>query len=230
MKRNKIRYDRWLRTLFLAFALLTGGGGWMVWGQEPTGPVTSEENRPQIILKDHIVNGTNWHDSVFYETKKIYAWPNKERELFIPELRINLRGKDDERFNWFVHWYVVKGENVQFKFPSNLEVKESISRLQGGYWSDGIGSLPNRTHILQDYFVKATKEDGLDYGWVWSKRIRKNIWNKENGKGGGYGMDASTIRFSGSKEQLNNGIEIWCDVSIYQDGSWHTANPTHETI
>lgn len=231
MKRNKIRYDRWLRTLFLSFALLTGGGGWMVWGQtRPTGPVTSEENRPEITLKDHIVNGINWHDSVFYETKKIYAWPGKERELFIPELRINLRGGNDERFNWFVHWYVIKGENVQFQFPESLTVSESISRLQGGYWTwtiDNVGGQ-NKTHKLQDYFVKAKSEDGQDYGWVWSKRIRKNIWSKDNGQGGGYGMDASTIRFSGSEYQLNNGIEIWCDVSIYQDGSWKTVNSTHE--
>lgn len=231
MKRNKIRYDRWLRTLFLSFALLTGGGGWMVWGQtRPTGPVTSEENRPEITLKDHIVNGKNWHDSVFYETKKIYAWPGKERELFIPELRINLRGGNDERFNWFVHWYVIKGENVQFQFPESLTVSESISRLQGGYWTwtiDNVGGQ-NKTHKLQDYFVKAKSEDGQDYGWVWSKRIRKNIWSKDNGQGGGYGMDASTIRFSGSEYQLNNGIEIWCDVSIYQDGSWKTVNSTHE--
>ena len=32
MKRNKIKYDRWLRMLFLSFALLTGGG-WMAWGE-----------------------------------------------------------------------------------------------------------------------------------------------------------------------------------------------------
>ncbi|MCD8135217.1 MAG: hypothetical protein LUH01_04380 [Parabacteroides gordonii] len=43
MKRNKLIYDRWLRMLFLSFALLVGGGGWMAWGQEVVG-------RPEISL------------------------------------------------------------------------------------------------------------------------------------------------------------------------------------
>ena len=48
MKRNKLIYSRWLRVLFLSFALLVGGGGWMAWGQDAAKPVISlkwEEGR-----------------------------------------------------------------------------------------------------------------------------------------------------------------------------------------
>ena len=43
MKRNKLIYSRWLRVLFLSFALLVGGGGWMAWGQESGRPIINLE-------------------------------------------------------------------------------------------------------------------------------------------------------------------------------------------
>lgn len=219
MKRNKIIYDRWFRMLFLSFALLTGGGVGMAWGQTFTGPVTNENNRPQITLKNHKENSINWHDSVFHEEKKIYVNPGSSRELFIPELKNNIRGGSDERFNWFVHWYVVNkaGDAVSCNLIecNKVTISKNDATLQGGDW-DG---YPEDQHQIQDYFVR--EQYG---GLVWSKRIRDKIWNGNNTDGkGGYGMDASTIKFTFTEDNINQ-YDIRCDVSLYQDGSWADAN------
>ena len=250
MKRNKIRYDRWLRTLFLAFALLTGGGGWMVWGQTtPKGPVTNEENRPSIILNNHSVDGKNWHDSVFYEKKIIYTLPGQNRELFIPELKNNIRGGKDERFNWFVHWYVVdrntgdvvdrEEANITFSFIKN-KFTEKDSRLQGGDWSgfkkkDGSTDISygsnNAVHTTEDYFVRAFTNKRQKYGWIWSKRLRDKVFKQPNNEwGGGYGMDVSVLYFTIKNFDPSKKYDIYCDVSIYQDGAWTESTDNSDIL
>lgn len=228
MKRNKIKYDRWLRMLFLSFALLMTGG-MAVWGQ--TGPVTEESKRPKITLLDcnsqvELDDGSFMHighDSVFHEEKVVYVVSGKERELFIPELRNNIRGEDDERYNWFVHWYVVDkngkpitNHNVQLKHKQ-VTIDKSIATLQGGDWS---GFTSEKTsHVTKDYFVK--EQNG---GLVWSKRIRDNIWKGNNTSGsGGYGMDVSTIEFTCQETDFQN-VKIYCDVSFYLDGKWKVSS------
>ena len=248
MKRNKIKYDRWFQMLLLSFALLTGG--WMAWGQTFTGPVTDESQRPKIYLEEHssvitLNNGETMkmgHDSVFHEVKVIYARMNEARRLFIPELRLcvaNNPNNYNERYNWFVHWYVVdrskqiiniRNSGIQFSFKSEV-IDEATAKIQGGDWdyiarsnsssdkecnSDGT----NGKHETEDFFIE--EQNG---GWVWSKRLRKQIWGKEyNQYGGGYGMDASTIYFTVTDNKVFNNIDIYCDVSIYQDGNWQSAS------
>jgi len=231
MKRNKIKYDRWLRTLFLPFALLMVGG-MAAWGQMSyTGPVTDESKRPKITLLDcenrvELDDGSFMpigHESVFHEEKVVYVVSGKERELFIPELRNNIRGGEDERYNWFVHWYVVDNNgkpitnhNVQLKHKQ-VTIDKSIATLQGGDWS-GVAS-EKTSHVTKDYFVK--EQNG---GLVWSKRIRDNIWKGNNTSGsGGYGMDVSTIEFTCQETDFQN-VKIYCDVSFYLDGKWKASS------
>lgn len=225
MKRNKIKYDRWLRMLFLSFALLVGGG-MTAWGQNYRGPVTNESQRLKIKLLDcdnnvTLDDGSSMHighDSVFHEEKVIYVVPGKMRELFIPELRNNKRGGEDERYNWFVHWYVVDKNgkpttehNVQLKHKK-ITIEKAIATLQGGDWT---GADNKTTHETQDFFVK-DQYGGL----VWSKRIRDNIWKGTNDNQlGGYGMDASTVEFQCTDGDFQN-VKIYCDVSFYLDGKW----------
>ena len=214
--------------LFLSFALLMTGG-MAVWGQ--TGPVTEESKRPKITLLDcnsqvELDDGSFMHighDSVFHEEKVVYVVSGKERELFIPELRNNIRGEDDERYNWFVHWYVVDkngkpitNHNVQLKHKQ-VTIDKSIATLQGGDWS---GFTSEKTsHVTKDYFVK--EQNG---GLVWSKRIRDNIWKGNNTSGsGGYGMDVSTIEFTCQETDFQN-VKIYCDVSFYLDGKWKVSS------
>ena len=249
MKRNKIKYDRWLRMLFLSFALLTGGG-WMAWGKF-TGPVMDGSQRPTITLKD--VNKTITlnqggtmligHNSVYQEVKTIWVRPNQKRKLSIPELTISIGDsvyqwgsvRVDERYAWFVHWYVSKGK-ATFSFPENLTFNGDIARgFQGGFWSDALG----KNYTVRDFFVNAKDVNNNDYGWVWSARIRDNVWydpsrkvNKINGWDGqyqralqgGYGMDASSINFVCAETDLQNDVVIYCDVSMYMDGKWEDSN------
>ena len=235
---------------FLAFALLTGGGGWMVWGQTtPKGPVTNEENRPSIILNNHSVDGKNWHDSVFYEKKIIYTLPGQNRELFIPELKNNIRGGKDERFNWFVHWYVVdrntgdvvdrEEANITFSFIKN-KFTEKDSRLQGGDWSgfkkkDGSTDISygsnNAVHTTEDYFVRAFTNKRQKYGWIWSKRLRDKVFKQPNNEwGGGYGMDVSVLYFTIKNFDPSKKYDIYCDVSIYQDGAWTESTDNSDIL
>lgn len=203
MKRNKIRYDRWLRTLFLSFALLTGGGGWMVWGQ------TTGTDRT-IQLQYSTDNGYHKHDSVFVETKEIYVVPGRERELFIPELRISIATKysNNDRYNWYVHWYVQSNNSLKgtIGFKQFTTTKDEAA-LQGGDWVRGDGE---NSYTTTDYFVTNTGKDG---GLVWSKRLKNHFKDQ-----GGYGMDASTIIYT-APDGYQEGDIVYCDVSTYQDGS-----------
>lgn len=192
MKQNRIIYERWLRTMFLSFALLMAGGK-VAWGQTGT-------TRPSIQL----IEG-NKHDSVFVDTKVIYVVPGKERELFIPELRISYSiVPNNDRYNWYVHWYVKNSNEankgtVAFK---QVVVDYDVAMNQGG-------DLPaGRT--TKNYFVTVSNGDG---GLVWSKRLKEHFNDPD-----GYGIDASTISYT-AKSGYQEGDTVYCDVSIYRDGS-----------
>ena len=215
MKRNKIRYDRWLRTLFLSFALLTGGGGWMVWGQDET------ETKREIQLEYSIENDYYKHDSVFVETKEIYVVPGQERELFIPELRISIvtdpKKEHNHRYNWYVHWYVKSKNGTKGKINfEQFTTTKDYATLQGGEWSRGENS-----YTTNNWFVNNTSEDG---GLVWSKRLKDNFNDT-----GGYGMDASTIVYT-APVGYQDGDIVYCDVSTYQDGSLENGIYTEPTL
>lgn len=206
MKRNKIIYDRWLRVLFLSFALLVGGGGWMAWGQT--------DDRPSIKLQYDL----NKHDSVFVDTKVIYVVPNRERVLFIPELRISLQTTHD-RYNWYVHWYI-KGKNGsnpqgQIAFKEFQTTKDEATN-QGG---DFIES----SYTTENDFVKANCSDG---GLVWSARLKEHFPNKVKR----YGTDASTISYTMSNNSYTDGDTIYCDVSIYRDGNISGDDSSEDAI
>lgn len=196
MKRNKIIYNRWLRTLLLSSALLIGGG-WMAWGQERTIKLDYDSNK---------------HDSVFVDTKVIYVIPGQERELFIPELRISIVTKhpNNHRYNWYVHWYVKSKNNTKgtIAFKSITTTKDEAQN-QGGEW--GRNDNDNeKTYTTTNYFVNENTDGGL----VWSKRL-KEYFNDP----GGFGMDASTITYQTATDTYQDGDTVYCDVSTYQDGS-----------
>lgn len=207
MKRNKIRYDRWLRTLFLSFALLTGGGGWMVWGQTDN-TYTDPDNSKTITL----ISSANHETIKSVETKTIYVKLNKNgeknwRELFIPELRISQpsgsvdvkQTKGDLSMNWYVHWYVKGKGEIKHK---QVTITRSEAQARGG-------DIPQDTYTTKNRFWKVLNENGL----VWSNRL-KNTTSEQ-----GCGMDVSTIGFSlDAQDYQEDGTKIYCDVSIYKDG------------
>lgn len=223
MKRNKLIYDRWLRVLFLSFALLVGGGGWMAWGQESERPAIN-----LIFSKEH--------DNVHTEEKIIYVDPSKPRVLSIPELNINTRGYDkagkcDNSYNWFVHWYVVNKNNNKGSIKHKpITVYRAKVSNQGGQLSVANNEYLNEwdsnraTYTTNDYFVKVSNTSGL----IWSNRLatEKVIQKKKNGvlphtdynyaHEFGLGIDASTIEYS----NYVDGDIVYCDVSVYQDGNW----------
>ena len=147
MKRNKIKYDRWLRTLALSFALLMAGG-MTAWGQQ----------RPEISL----VPSEN-HDNVHYEVKTIYVDPLKPRKLSLPELNINTRSGSDVSYNWFVHWYV-KGEGtIRHEV---ITVTNDQTQARGGF----LGVKTDNTYVTKDYFAKVKETEGL----IWSNRLKED--------------------------------------------------------
>ncbi|WP_278624991.1 T9SS type A sorting domain-containing protein [Parabacteroides gordonii] len=232
MKRNKLIYDRWLRTLFLSFALLVGGSGWMTWGQEP-------ESINLEFSKEH--------DNVHTEEKIIYVDPEKPRVLSIPVLNTNTKGsnnnnksKYDNSYNWFVHWYVKNGNNFvpdRIKHHSITVTKTEASNRGS---SLGICNTNNKNEYqTHDYFISVTKTKGL----IWSNRLKdeKVIKEQPNGELASYtdtypdeqnkykyglGIDASTIAYTLPKNYEDGDI-VYCDVSIYQDGEWNNANKTY---
>ena len=222
MKRNKIRYDRWLRTLFLSFALLTGGGVGMVWGQ-------IEAEKPTIIL----VWDDEKHNNVHTEEKITYVVPNKSRVLSIPELNINNRNNGDNTYNWFVHWYVKsKNKNSQGTIKHHLiSVTKTKASDRGGWIAKPNGA--DDMYTTHDYFVKAQNTDGL----VWSNRLKENKVTPKQKNGNledtnaysyGLGIDASTIAYT-LPTGYNGGDTVYCDVSVYQDGVY-PCEPSENNI
>ena len=219
MKRNKIIYDRWLRVLFLSFALLVGGGGWMAWGQEDvyTDPTTDKK----INLKP-AKNGSR-ENIRSVETKTLYVKLNKNgeknwRELFIPELRISQpqhsnnanQTTGDLTMNWYVHWYVEGKGTIKHK---KVLISEDEADARGG-------AIPEKSYITQNRFWKVENENGL----VWSNRLKVELTSET-----GCGMDVSTIGFSlDETDYVENETKIYCDVSIYQDGNISTDKQTYQ--
>lgn len=233
MKRNKIKYDRWLRMLLLSFALLTGGG-WMAWGQTDTGIILKWEDK---------------HNDVHTEEKIIYVDPEKPRVLSIPVLNTNTKGsnnnnksKYDNSYNWFVHWYVKNGNNFitdRIKHHSITVTKTEASNRGA---SLGICNTNNRNaYQTHDYFISVTNTKGL----IWSNRLKdeKVINAQTNGELAnadyksaypddqdkykyGLGIDASTIAYT-LPENYEDGDIVYCDVSIYQDGEWNSTDRTY---
>lgn len=201
MKRNKIKYDRWLRMLLLSLALLTGGG-WMAWGQ-------TDVDRPTIKL-----TFSDNHDNVHSEVKTIYVDPAKPRKLSLPELNINTRNDVDNDFtyNWFVHWYVKGKGTIAHK---SITVSESQAQARGGYLAVKNDGNSYTTH---DYFAKVEETGGL----IWSNRLKE-----DNVVIGGLGIDASTITYELPNVYTGNDI-VYCDVSIYQDGKELSKNNYQE--
>lgn len=210
MKRNKIIYDRWLRVLFLSFALLVGGGGWMAWGQT---------EKPIISLR--------WdedkHNNVHTQEKIIYVDPNKPRVLSIPELNINTRNPNDNSYNWFVHWYIKNSNNTTGKIEhKSIIVNNNEAQARGGAIgkdTPGIISIiidgkSVNQYTTQDFFVKVEETNGL----IWSNRLKNQNVAPLIGERRGLGIDASTITYS----NYTNGDTVYCDVSVYQDGELTT--------
>lgn len=155
MKRNKIKYDRWLRTLFLSFALLVGGGMTAVWGQ----------NEPVIELQR-----SDSHNNVFSVTKTVYV--SNTRELNVPELTINLGSDDDPRYNWFVHWYVIGKGMISYK-QKTFSNKEAAVR-GGGLNSD---------YTTNNVFCKVKDEKGLIWSNRLRKEYEHLGLTKKGGSG-----------------------------------------------
>lgn len=216
MKRKKTIYDKWLRTLFLSFALLTGGGVGMAWGQETT-------TRPVISLMF-----SEDHDKVHVKEEIIYVDPTKPRVLSIPVLNVNTRNNNDQSYNWFVHWYVKNGDNfVKERIGHHsVTVTKNMSANRGGSLSicneNSVGNTGNADlYITHDYFIKVKETDGL----IWSNRLKDSNVIPEQTNGilseykRGLGIDASTIVYT-LPEDYADGDVVYCDVSVYQDGTW----------
>lgn len=217
MKRNKIKYDRWLRMLLLSFALQVGGG-WTALGQTDSKPMIS------LTWND------NDHDEVHTEEKIIYVDPNKQRVLSLPELSINNRSDGDDSYNWFVHWYVLNsngGTPGVIKHES-ITVNNIDASNRGGSIGQGttvvIEGANTNQYTTKDFFVKVKETQGL----LWSNRLKiNNVISPIDGKRG-LGIDASTIAYT-LPSNYTEGDVIYCDVSVYQNGVW-TSNSSSDIV
>ncbi len=209
MKRNKIIYDRWLRMLFLSFALLTGGGVEMAWGQTDT-------EKPVINLEY-----SNNHDNVHVEEKTIYVDPNKPRVLSIPILNVNTRKQEDDSYNWFVHWYVENSSsntNIGTIQHSSFSIDNNYAGNRGGSIADKTPGIKNKTYTTTDNFAKVKNTNGL----IWSKRLTMSSSSNSGIDLKGLGIDASTIAYQ-LPSNYTDGDIVYCDVSVYQDGVWSAS-------
>lgn len=200
---KKIQKDSWLRkiwTLAVVGVMAVVGAG-SAWGQDASNPTV-------IVPAD---NRTTVHT----RTEIIYV--DKERELYIPELRINDGYSMDYNrdYAWYVHWYIEKGGGNIKGIDITLNGNEVQSR--GGMIVSGSANATYKTDLRHS-------ADGL---WWYEGHGTGNINNptgallqtQVNGMYEHLSSCASTITYTAPEGGLNSNDEVVliCDVSNYRD-------------
>lgn len=174
--------------------------GWLVglllliafpsWGQTT---ITSAENR----------------NTVHTRTQIIYV--DKERELYVPELRISR----EDGYDWYVHWYL-EADNQGTIAPVQVQINVEEAKLRGGdfYVTDNPSNYNANTKL---YTTKKVLKSSTD-GYWWAQKAREY----END----HGCDASTIKYTMPKDF--NGATIICDVSNNTDDNWDSNANTYK--
>ena len=200
---KRIQKDSWLRkirTLAVVGVMAVVGAG-SAWGQDASNPTV-------IVPAD---NRTTVHT----RTEIIYV--DKERELYIPELRINDGYSMDYNrdYAWYVHWYIEKGGGNIKGIDITLNGNEVQSR--GGMIVSGSANATYKTDLRHS-------ADGL---WWYEGHGTGNINNptgallqtQVNGMYEHLSSCASTITYTAPEGGLNSNDEVVliCDVSNYRD-------------
>ena len=200
---KKIQKDSWLRkiqTLAVAGVVAVVGAG-SAWGQDASNPTV-------IVAADN-------RETVHTRTDTIYV--DKERELYIPELRINDGYSMDYNrdYAWYVHWYIEKGGGNIKGIDITLNGNEVQSR--GGMIVSGSANATYKTDLRHS-------ADGL---WWYEGHGTGNINNptgallqtQVNGMYEHLSSCASTITYTAPEGGLNSNDEVVliCDVSNYRD-------------
>lgn len=185
----------WLVGLLLLIALPS-------WGQTDKTSIQAASNR----------------SSVHTRTQIIYV--DKERELYVPELRINDASASSNRdYAWYVHWYGSKGTIA----GKTITVEKEWAQQRGGIVIGGT----YRTDLRE-----AT--DGL---WWYEGYGTDNINNPTAGLStatndqGHYlhlASCASTITYTAPTDFTAD--ELICDVSNYRDYSWSNTTFKEPTL
>ncbi|WP_455633261.1 hypothetical protein [Parabacteroides sp.] len=181
-----MRHYTFYKATLLTLALLAGLAG-KAWGQT-TYTITKAKNT----------------ETVHTRTQIIYV--DKERELYIPELRINRT----EYYNWYVHWYVKGSGTIQHK---TVTIKKNEASIRGGSIGD------------QDQTTKnVLKNETTNGGIFWSKALDTNSTNNPQ-----FGFDASTITYT-LPTNLQEGEQVICDISNNKDEELNSNNYKEPTL
>ena len=142
---KRIQKDSWLRkirTLAVVGVMAVVGAG-SAWGQDASNPTV-------IVPAD---NRTTVHT----RTEIIYV--DKERELYIPELRINDGYSMDYNrdYAWYVHWYIEKGGGNIKGIDITLNGNEVQSR--GGMIVSGSANATYKTDLRHNVIIHPPVKD-----------------------------------------------------------------------
>ena len=70
----------------------------------------------------------------------VYVKDGVARELFVPELRNNDGCDVDQRYRWYVRWYLKNGENVSSSLTSTSVTVTNEKLVKGGTAKEGVHS------------------------------------------------------------------------------------------
>lgn len=176
-----LRYKSLLLTCLL---ILATGAVAPAWGQQYT-----------INYK----NGATPQAGITERVDTVYVADEVARELFIPELRYN----GDDRYRWYVRWYMVDEQGVMQYIRSNLENVPVVF--------DDVDNPPQPGGSVKsgDSYVASLKKTADNK----SLFIYYPLYS-----GSGYSVNcagASTVQYKAS--QVVPGITVVCDVSLNKD-------------
>ncbi len=131
----------------------------------------------------------------------VYVKDGVARELFVPELRNNDGCDVDQRYRWYVRWYLKNGENVSSSLTSTSVTVTNEKLVKGGTAKEGVHSAS----------LKLTS-DGKSLFWY--NGFYSDFTSTATG--------ASTVSYLSSS--VKDGDIVVCDVSL------NTVNVSGSTI
>lgn len=176
-----LRYKSLLLTCLL---ILSAGAAAPAWGQQYT--IQYKNGTPQTGITERV--------------DTVYVADGVPRELFIPELRYN----GDDRYRWYVRWYMVNEQGEMQVISDN--------------------NLQNVSVTFDDTDNPPQPGGSVDSGDHYNASLKKTADNKSLFiyyplySGSGYGVNcagASTVQYKVS--QVKPGITVVCDVSLNVD-------------
>lgn len=175
-----LRYKSLLLTCLL---ILSAGAAAPVWGAYT---IKYKNGAPQTGITERV--------------DTVYVANGVARELFVPEMRYNT----DERYFWYIRWYMVNAEGDTLEFNDNTLKNINVKYDTNNPPQQG-GDVKENTYYA---WLKKTKDNKSLFAY-------RNLYKQGTSKEDKSITGASTVEYK--VDNVISGITVCCDVSMNID-------------